>query len=173
MNRPSVFSVLASFLLLFFVSVSGAAEQFNTTDKDLITNGNILVAVKKLKDIKPEELNASAQKITMTELTKKIYPSLGKPIKLTGKVYKVEELPPDANLPGVWTEVLLLTKNPNSPMGVTTLEFLYHGDSNNINAGQFITCTGYLVGTFDSVNAMGGSVEGVLLMGNHFAKTPR
>lgn len=161
---------LLALSLLFCTSVAVAAEQFNMEDKNMLTNGNLVTAVLKLQDTKPEALEASAQAMPVADITKKIYTSMGKAFKITGKVYKVEEMPPNSDLPGTWTEVLLLAKNPNAPMGITTIDFLYKGDSAHINSRDIITCSGYLAGTFESQNAMGGAVEAISLVGNHFKK---
>lgn len=63
--------------------------------------------------------------------------------------------------------MLLLTDNPNSPLGITTIDFIYNGDISKIKSGQIITCAGFFIGTFDSANAMGGRVEAVTMVGNN------
>ncbi len=88
-----------------------------------------------------------------------------KAVSLTGKVYKVEELPPGDH-PGHWSEILIITNNPNSPVGVTTVDFLFNGDISKIRSGQVITFSGYFIGTFESTNAMGGHVEALAMVGN-------
>ena len=151
-------------------SNASGAISFNTSDKNVLTNGNFPVAADKLNEYTPEALSRMAQQIPVADITKKIYPTLGKAVKITGQVYKVEELPPDKELSGVWTEVLMLAKNPNSPMGSTTIDYLYKGDSSRINSGDIITCSGYLVGTYESPNALGGTVEAISFVGNYFTK---
>ncbi len=153
-----------------FSSFAFAEGPFNTEDKNALTNGNMVIAVLKVQTVSPEELEKTAQSIPVSDLTKKIYTTIGKPVKIRGKVYKVEELPPNDAIPGVWTDILLLVNNKNAPLGATTVEFMYKGDSSNIDSNDVVTCTGYLVGTYENHNAFGGKIEAVMLVGNHFKK---
>jgi hypothetical protein len=162
-------SLLTACIFLAAV-VPAVALDFNTKEKDAQKNGNLVAAILKLKDAKPEVLSGQAQQMSVSDLTKKIYPMLGKPVKITGKVYKVEELPATEGMRGTWTEVMMLAKNPNSPLGATTIDFLYKGDSANLNANDVITVAGYLLGTYDSPNAVGGTVECISLAGDSFDK---
>ena len=139
---------------------------FNITDKSITSNGNLAVATEKIINMDINNVWNDAQNITAETLTKSPYSTIGKLYKITGEVYKVEELPP-SNLKGHWSEILLLTKNPNSPLGVTTIDFMYNGDTSRIKSGQIITCAGFFIGTFDSANAMGGKVEAITLVGNN------
>ncbi|MDR2551423.1 MAG: hypothetical protein LBD10_14630 [Desulfobulbus sp.] len=169
MHRTRLIHVLPLLFTLLFVRSSFAAE-FNQQDKNSQTNGNMLIAIDKVQKTKPEDLVKSAQPMSASDVTKKIYTTLGKAVKLSGKVYKVEEMPPNDLFPGTWTEVLIMAKNQNAPLGVTTIDFIYQGDSSKINAKDVVTCTGYLVGMHDSENAYGGKVEAIVLVGNHFEK---
>jgi hypothetical protein len=98
-------------------------------------------------------------------ITKSPYSALGKPYKIVGEIYKVEELPP-GRYEGRWSEILLLTPNPNSPHGVTTVDYIFNGDISKIRSGQRVVCAGYFVGTYDSPNAIGGTVEAIAFVGN-------
>jgi hypothetical protein len=138
---------------------------FDVSNKVVPINGNIAVAVQKIHSAGSRSVWDSSEAITAEALTKSPYSSIGKLRKLTGKVYKVEELPP-GDFSGHWSELLLLTRNPNSPLGTTTINFIYNGDISNIRSGQIMTCAGYFAGSFESENAMGGKVEAVVLVGN-------
>ena len=114
----------------------------------------------------------TAEQSTAEIISKSPYSALGKSYILSGKVYKVEELPPGDH-PGHWSEILLLTKNANSPLGVTTIDYLFNGDISKVKSGQVITCSGYFVGTFSSNNSVGGEVEAIVLVGNAGGHTLR
>lgn len=139
---------------------------WTTNNKNAVENGNMQVAIALLSTSNALE---KAEKTTAATLTKRIYACIGQPWKLSGEVYKVEELPP-GTFEGNWTDVLMLSQNPNSPAGVTTVEFVYRGDSSQVNAGETIEACGFLLGSYESQNALGGTVEGLMLAGNSFKK---
>jgi len=148
------------------ISLASNKLDFNTSDKSITANNNLVVAADRLKGEQAGSLLGKSEKVVASKLTKSPYSSLGKIFRISGRVYKVEELPPSLGLKGSWGEILMLVGNPNSPLGATTVDFIYNGDISQINSGQSITCSGYFVGTFDSPNAMGGTVEAVVLVGN-------
>ena len=138
---------------------------FDTTNKSISLNGNIDVAMNKINDLGTNSVWDNSKPTTAEILTKSPYSAIGNLYKIIGKIYKVEELPP-GGIKGHWSELLLLTDNPNSPLGATTIDFLYNGDITNIQSGQIITCSGFFVGTFESDNSVGGKVEAITLVGN-------
>jgi hypothetical protein len=140
-------------------------DTFDVVNKAVSLNCNLEVAIKKINQMGIHSIGDTATQTTAEAVTKSPYSALGKAVKLTGKVYKVEELPPGDH-PGHWSEILIITNNPNSPAGVTTVDFLFNGDISKIRSGQVITCSGYFVGTFLSTNAMGGHVEALAMVGN-------
>lgn len=143
-----------------------APLEFNKSDKSIMSNNNLAVAVSKLAKETPDGMLSLADPINISTITKSPYSLIGRICKITGRVYKIEELPPEAGRQGKWGEILLLVENPNSPLGATTIDYIYNGDISKINSGQVISCVGYFVGTYESENAMGGTVEAVSLVGN-------
>lgn len=141
-------------------------DKFNVADKSVTTNNNLLVAVEKLRGESVDSFYPKAEKTDAAILTKSPYSSIGKIVKITGKIYKVEEIPPSPEFKGKWGEVLMFVDNRNSALGATTVDYLHEGDISKINPGQIVTCFGYFIGTHDSPNAMGGMVESVVLVGN-------
>lgn len=136
--------------------------EFNTSDKSMMTNGNLLVASARLEKGLPTD---TITKINAENLSKSPYSSIGKLHKIYGKIYKIEELPPALGLKGQWTEILLITGNPNSPLGSSTIDCIFQGSAENFKSGKVASCSGYFIGTFESTNAMGGSVESYVFMG--------
>jgi len=59
-------------------------------------------------------------------------------------------------------------QNPNSQMGVSTIGFEYYGNASDIDPNTYITCAGYFIGKYTGTNAMGGTVEGYVIVGNSF-----
>jgi len=135
---------------------------FDTTDKSFTDNGNVAVAVRRL------QVGAAkvVEKTSIEEVTKNPYAALGKVCEFTGQAYKVEALPPSADMHGTWTDILILVPNENSPYGSTTVEFICKGDATSVNAGDQVTFSGYFAGIGESENAMGGKVEQLGIVGD-------
>jgi len=151
-------------------NVSETAEStvdtpFNTSDKMVTVNGNIAIAVGKINKLRQASVWDKSVSVSIEKITTSPYDYLGKMIRVTGELYKIEQLPPD-QYPGQWSELLLLAQNPNSPMGSITIDYIYQGDISKIRSGQKITCAGYYAGTFETKNAMGGDIEAVVFVGN-------
>lgn len=144
--------------------------EFNTSDKSVESNNNFGAAALKVSETQGDELWANAEKVQVDRLTKSPYSAIGKVFKVTGEIYKVEELPANNGRQGHWSEILMMTRNSNAPAGASTISYIYNGDISNINANQVVTCAGYFVGTYKSQNMMGGEVEGLVLVGNKVVK---
>jgi len=135
---------------------------FNLQEKNAALNNNFKVAVSKIVG-SPSVWN-TASTITADTLTRSPYSWLGKLCKITGEVYRIEELPHTQY--GQWSEILLLASNKNTHLGVTTISCHYNGQTNNIRSNEIYTCAGYFVGTYEGQNAMGGTLEGLVIVGN-------
>lgn len=142
-----------------------AQTVFNTSDKSIETNGNVLVAVDRLSGNSVDSWDAIA-KTSAESISKSPYSALGKLHSISGKVFKVEEFPPTLGLSGQWSEVLMLADNQNSVTGVSTIDCIYSGPVDKIKSGDRATCSGYFIGTFDSQNALGGLVESYVFVGH-------
>lgn len=142
--------------------------EFNSSDKSILSNGNMAVAAQRLRNMTPAEVWKSATPVSPSKITKSPYSSMGRLFRVTGSVYKVEEFPPTSSLSGQWTEVLMLVGNANSPLGVTTVDFIFNGDPEQLNSGTYITCAGCFVGTYETQNAYGGTIEALAIVGNVF-----
>ena len=139
---------------------------FNLKEKMVILNGNMPIAAMKLNGQPAEAVGQQSQDIKAAALTKNPYSSLGKLLKISGKIYRVEELPPDFGLPGHWSEISMLAPNRNAPLDTTNISFIFNGDVTDINSGHAITCAGYYIGNYESQNAMGGTLEALVIIGN-------
>lgn len=173
----NLISVVAVFALLSSLSPLSHAQaqesswlQFNAADKNIITNNNVPVAVGLISTQSPDVLWKKAQLTTLANVTKNLYSSLGILWRIEGLVYQVTELPPSAALPGKWSEILMLSENTNSPLMETTVVFLYKGSPENINSGDVAICAGYLAGTYETQNSLGGTIEVLVIVGNYFEK---
>jgi hypothetical protein len=143
-----------------------AQQTFNFNDKNIGTNGNVLVAMSLLNGIQPESTVAIAKKITAETVTKSPYSTIGKLISIPAKIYKIEELPGSSGYKGQWTEILCTTPNRNSSLGFSSIDFIVYGTNAPLNSGDKIWCTGYFVGTYESSNMYGGKVEALMIIGN-------
>jgi hypothetical protein len=137
--------------------------EFNKSDKSIETNGNISVAVGKYQE---NSSNLVAEKVSISNLTKSPYSNIGNFVLVKGHVYKIEEQPPNPNYPGKVTEVLMLAEDNNSPLGATMIDCLCIGDTTHIESNSEAACGGYFVGTYQSANSMGGTVEAFTIIGN-------
>jgi len=146
-------------------AVKQTQTEFNTSDKSIETNNNINVAFSKYLQ-GASNSGPYLQVMSAADITKSPYSNLGKMVMVKGQIYKVEELPPDPTLPGKMYEILLLTKNPNSPLGATTINCMCIGDIKGASPKQTASCGGYFVGTFNSPNSVGGIVEALVIVGN-------
>jgi len=151
---------------------SGASAQstFNTFNKDALGNGNAPVAIKKIESLDPNDTWQNSNPTSAASLTKSPYSAIGKLWRLRGQVYKVEAMSPSLHLSGQWSEILLLANNPNSPLGSTTIDFIFNGDAQTIDSDAPLSIAGYFVGMYESENAMGGKVECIMMVGNAFRR---
>lgn len=149
-----------------------AQDEFNVSDVSFLTNGNLLVAARKLERLSAEQTWEAAQEISPTALTRSPSSSIGRLVKLSGQTYQVLEVSPSAQsslgLNGHWTQVLMAVQNPNSLAGVSAIAFEYCGNASDIYPKTYITCAGYFVGVCAGTNAMGGAVESSVIVGNSF-----
>ena len=143
---------------------------FNTSDKYIEKNGNLVVAINKVLSESKDDLSRNAEPSTPESITTSPYSYIGKVVSIRGKVYKIEELPPSNNLKGHWIEMLMAAPNPNSALGESTIDFICYNPPEKIKSGHIITCTGYFIGTFNSPNAVGGSIEVLSLVGNNWKR---
>lgn len=144
-------------------------ENFNIADISIKTNGNMAVAAHKLKQATPSETWRDAQEVSLAEITRKPFTSLGGLYRFSGEVYQVTELPPDST--GRWACVLLTCANPNSPpFGITSVVLWYNGDLKGVDVKTKITCAGYFVGTnnLGTSVAGGNKVESYIFVGNSY-----
>lgn len=148
------------------IESSTSGIQFNNSDKSIETNGNLDVAFEKCKDISNGTSSPKAERVQVSDLTRSPFSNIGKFILVKGRVFKVEELPPNPNLPGKMTEVLLLADDTNSAVGSTTIDCICIGDTSHVKTNSVASCGGYFIGTYQSENALGGSLEGLAVVGN-------
>ena len=97
---------------------------FDNSNKVISINGNMSVAFKKISSISADTAWAISKYVSIPDLTKNPYNYLGHLVKLSGKVYKIEQLPPDENHLGEWHQALLLAQNQNSPVGGIIIDFI-------------------------------------------------
>jgi hypothetical protein len=139
---------------------------FNTGDRKIESNGNLAVAVQRIAGESPQSTWETAPDRSVASITLKPYDALGKLCKIKGRIYRMEQASPDLKLGEDWMEIQLLCNNPKSPLGATSVDFLYKGDATSFRSGGILTLAGYFIGTFERANAMGGRVEVLSIVGN-------
>ncbi len=164
---PASADLLAQNLQQESKSDAGQLSEFNRTNKSFLENGNGPIAVRRMNSSTPGRLWRNAESVPLEQLTKSPCSSLGKLCKFSGVVQQIEELPPNATLPpGKWSAILILAANRNTPLGFISLEILYNGDPEPINAGSNVTFAGYFIGTQEGQNLLGGTVECLVFVTN-------
>jgi hypothetical protein len=161
--------VILTLCLQFLCSYTVAAEEdpgFDTSNKSCLINGNMPKAIEKISRTSSDETWQSATDASALNITKDHYSYIGKVFSITGTVYKIERLPQTPARKGNWSEILMSAQNRNSPAGVTTIDVLFNGDISNINPKSRIKVAGYYIGTVESMNLLGGSVECLVFVAN-------
>lgn len=143
--------------------LSGASK-FNVSDKSFDSNGNLQIAFNLLRGSDPSATWKASENRTVVDITRSPYSSLGKLIKLTGKLSEVEELPPALMSELGWYSLLVMAPNPNNALGGTLVELIYHGDALKIPPQSIISFAGYFVGTFR--DASPAHFEQLVVVGN-------
>ena len=147
---------------------AGPQTTFNVSDNMISSNGNIVVAIKMIGQASPDAIWNNAKDTTASIITKNPYLFIGTLCKIYGRVSRVEAFPLYPELPGHWSEILMLTANRNSPLGTSNVGFIYNGDIATVNSRDRMTCAGYYVGTYETENAFGGKLEVLVIVGNIF-----
>jgi hypothetical protein len=147
--------------------------QFNVNDKNALSNGNIQTAVAMYDWISANSKTPDSaiypDSITrLPIITKQPYSAIGKLFRVRGKIYKIEQMQPGTTGSAmVWTDILLSAPDKNNALGSSSIEFLYNGNVSDIDNKDIIDLFGYFCGTFESANAMGGTVQCLSFVGNH------
>ncbi len=166
----AIFLVCSGFVLSASAAPSGnegdSIHHFNTLDKSYLSNGNVEIAVNIIRGSSQQSIWQNAREMPVSKITRSLYSSLGKLVKVTGTIYKIEQLPPSELFQGSWYEVLILADDPNNILGVTTVDLVFSGDASKMDPGSIVTCAGYFVGTAIAQNAFGAQVEEVVVIGN-------
>jgi len=142
--------------------------EFNTIDKEVKTNKNFHVANLFLDTLSLQSAMKISEETRAEEITKNPYSYLGRLMRMRGKIYKIEQLPPSDTQKRPWAEILLFANNRNSLLGASNVSFVYRGDISKVNSGDIIYCIGYFCGVSEGENAMGGTVEILSIVGNAY-----
>jgi hypothetical protein len=144
---------------------------WNTSDLNVISNGNVPVAILLLKDASPTTLQQEADgTIAPATVNKQPWKYYGKPLKLTGSVAIAQAYPPGNEMSkamgGEAGEIVMGAGDG------TIIDFLMMGDTGDVNVGDVATVYGYVVGQAEVTNKMGGKTTQMILVGNAIKKGP-
>lgn len=146
-------------------------EGFNSDNIDVYSNGNRNLASMYISELSIENSQELTIKSSLGKITKSPSNYLGKMLTIRGKISEISEtnMQDEFNKGlkgGKWHTLLIQAENNNSRFGSMAIDFLYNGDIEKIEPKQIVSITGYFVGTYFSMNAYGGRVEAVSMVGN-------
>ena len=131
----------------------------------------VATALVMLTSSTPSETWEHAKRLSVSEISKKRYSLEGQLVKLSGVVYQIQQQPPFESIQGDWYEMLLMADNPNSALGLTTVDLVYVGDASKVEPKTKISFAGYFVGFQEGENAVGGKVESLIVVSNAISTT--
>lgn len=136
---------------------------WNKTEIDVMSNGNIQIAVEALSSnsfSESEAIEQEAEKVIKTP-----WEYYGKFMKFTGIVAVVQDFPPGSD-----TSIALNTDTSTDVVietdDGTIVELFGSISSGNVKVGDQVTIYGYPVGTADVENKMGGFFTHLIIVGN-------
>lgn len=146
-------------------SISNTGPNWNMSDLNVASNGNLPIAIQILKSsstsIKSDSKNPAPDKVF-----KEPWTYYGKVVKISGVVAIVQDYPPDSNVSkamgGSASEMVLVANDG------TYVDFLMMGDSGNVKTGDTVSIYGYPVGQDNVTNKLGGKTTELVIVGNTF-----
>lgn len=140
-------------------------QEWNTTDTDIMSNGNAVIAADIVNYYTEGQLRQLAEPVDETEAIKAVWKYYGKVIQIGGDVGFVTAYAPGSDMSIAFAngeecyEVHMI-----SDLGVS-VGILMIGDSASVKEGDYITVYGLPVGLFENENAYGGIVNELFLVG--------
>lgn len=139
--------------------------QWNTSDLDAVTNGNLMEAVRWLKTKEPSWVRSTADASVEPSLAMKApWKYYGTPLALTGTVVIAQAYPPGSDVGqvvgGDVSEIVMMADDG------TVVDFMMIGDSGDINVGNVATVFGVVVGQVEVPNKLGGQTTQLMVVGN-------
>lgn len=136
---------------------------WNFKDINVKTNGNIQVAVIKLRDYANSK--DKAIQVDVENIFKRPWEHYGKIVKISGQAVIVQDYPPEGDIAkafgGSAGEIVLVAGN-----GSTLIDFVIAGSTGNVKVGDQIAIYGYPVGLIDVQNKLGGKTTELAVVGN-------
>jgi hypothetical protein len=145
--------------------------KWNTADLNVVSNGNMPVAVALLRDLSPAALRQEADgTIAPATVNKQPWKYYGKPLKLTGAVGIAQAYPPGSDLGkamgGEAAEIVMVADDG------TIIDFFMMGDTGDVNVNDVARVYGYVVGQAEVTNKMGGQTTQMMMVGKVIQKAP-
>lgn len=163
-------STLICIILLFATWVhsansSKAPAEWNTSDSNAASNGNITLAVQWLQSTS-QSIKLSAASPEPNAVFKKPWEYYGQVVKLTGKVTSAKDYSSNSNvskeLGTAGSEIVITTKDQ------TDIDFLMAGQAGQVKVGDTVSVYGYPVGHESVANKLGGKTSELVVVGNAF-----
>lgn len=135
---------------------------WNTKDIDAIQNGNIPIAVRKMKA--DGDIKNMATATSLEDVAKRPWDFYGKVIECTGEVGVVQDYPPGSDFSKIMggqscAEVVMETNDG------TIVDAFISGSSGSLRVGQLATVYGYPVGISEVPNKVGGKFTHLIIVG--------
>ncbi len=152
----------------------GGDPDWNTSDVNIATNGNITVALKVLKDVTPEELRANAVAADPELVMKAPWQYYGQFLKFSGTVAIVQEYPPNSDEANAMNggeqcgEIVF----PAEGAPTVIIDYALLDGTGDLKVGDYVTVYGLVVGHVDVGNMLGGTTTELSVVGKAFDKQP-
>lgn len=136
---------------------------WNVKEKDAFQNGNPAIAVNLINDRGIDKEKATAFKTE--DVAKRPWEYYGKLAKFNGEIGVIEEFPPGSDISkmlgskGVSSEIVIETQE-----GVI-IDFILQGGTGNLTNGNNFTGYGYVVGSVEVPNKLGGTFTHIVVIG--------
>ncbi|SFU69935.1 hypothetical protein [Alicyclobacillus macrosporangiidus] len=137
---------------------------WNVNDIDVATNGNIDIAISKLKDVSASDVKKQAQAAKPGDVMKAPWKYYGKIVKLSGQVGIAQEYAPGSDISqafggGEVGELVIGTED------MTFIDYMNIGSTGDVNVGDMVTVYGYPVGQVQADNKLGGKTAELAIIG--------
>lgn len=141
--------------------VKPKVAEWNKSDVDAATNGNLIVAINELK--KKDNIAAEAISINPANVIKTPWDYYGQIISVSGYVALVEPQPPTGDIGQVFGgdvyDIVIVQENDD-----TIVEGFIKGRT-QVSVGDHVTLYGYPIGRTEVPNKLGGSFTHLIIVG--------
>lgn len=146
--------------------------QWNTSDLNIETNGNVAIALTLLKDMTEEQLRQNAVAADSELVMKAPWQYYGKVLKFSGITAIVQDYPPNSDVANSLNEgkevgeIVFLADDA----AMTPIDYLCLNSTGDLKVDEYVTVYGFVVGQVEVDNELGGKTTQLAVIGKAFDK---